>query len=108
MSDYCVCQDCGCKHLVWEKSCPYCRRIAELEAENKVLLSSDRVKELEQRLEIDPRHNTDGIEARDETIKGLEAELAKLRKALERIANRQGYWTPDVAVAKAALEWDDE
>ena len=33
MSDYCVCKDCGCKHLVWEKSCPYCRRIAELEAE---------------------------------------------------------------------------
>ena len=50
MSDYCVCKDCGCKHLVWEKSCPYCRRIAELEAENKVLLSSDRVKELEAEL----------------------------------------------------------
>ena len=33
MSDYCICKDCGCKHLVWEKSCPYCRRIAELEAE---------------------------------------------------------------------------
>ena len=35
MSDYCVCKDCGCKHLVWENSCPYCRRIAELEAENE-------------------------------------------------------------------------
>ena len=31
MSDYCICKDCGCKHLVWEKSCPYCRRITELE-----------------------------------------------------------------------------
>ena len=31
MSDYCICEQCGCKHLVWEKSCPYCRRIAELE-----------------------------------------------------------------------------
>ena len=26
--------------LVWEKSCPYCRRIAELEAENKALLNA--------------------------------------------------------------------
>ena len=34
MSDYCVCNYCGCKHLVWEKSCPYCRRISELEAGN--------------------------------------------------------------------------
>ena len=33
MSDYCVCKDCGCKHLVWEKSCPYCRRIKELDRE---------------------------------------------------------------------------
>ena len=33
MSDYCVCADCGCKHLVWEKSCPYCRRIKELDKE---------------------------------------------------------------------------
>ena len=40
MSDYCVCKDCGCKHLVWENSCPYCRRIAELEAENKDLLAA--------------------------------------------------------------------
>ena len=31
MSDYCVCGECGCKHLVWEKDCPYCRRIKELE-----------------------------------------------------------------------------
>ena len=31
MSDYCVCTDCGCKHLVWERLCPYCKRIAELE-----------------------------------------------------------------------------
>jgi len=37
MSDYCVCPDCGCKHLVWEKSCPYCKRIEKLEAENKML-----------------------------------------------------------------------
>ena len=37
MSDYCVCKACGCKHLVWEKSCPYCRRIAELEAEHERL-----------------------------------------------------------------------
>ena len=58
-------------------------RIEELEAENKVLLSSDRVKE-------------------------LETELATLREALERIANRQGYWTPDVAVAKAALDTKGE
>ena len=41
-------------------------------------------------------------------IAELEAERDKLREALELIANRQGYWTPDVAVAKAALEWDDE
>ena len=33
MSDYCVCNYCGCKHLVWEKSCPYCRRIKELDKE---------------------------------------------------------------------------
>ena len=34
--------------------------------------------------------------------------LDKLRDALELIANRPGWWTPDVAVAKAALEVDDE
>ena len=85
MSDYCVCKDCGCKHLVWEKSCPYCRRIAELEAENKVLLSSDRVKELEAELKA-----TRGLCVSDTAEAGqlarmkmqndqLKAENAKLR-----------------------------
>ena len=37
MSDYCICKECGCKHLVWEKSCPYCRRIKELQAKYDAL-----------------------------------------------------------------------
>ena len=39
----------------------------------------ERIKELEARLEIDPRHPYDGIACRDETIRLLEAELATLR-----------------------------
>jgi len=37
--------------------------------------AANRIEELEQRLEIDPRHGVDGIEARDETIKLLERVL---------------------------------
>jgi len=49
MSDYCVCTDCGCKHLVWEKLCPYCKRIKELETENANLKLD--IKELREMLE---------------------------------------------------------
>ena len=48
-----------CPHIVGMSWCEQC--------------AEERIAELEQRLEIDPRHQTDGIEARDETIKGLEA-----------------------------------
>jgi hypothetical protein len=33
------------------------------------------LEQYEKRLEIDPRHNYDGIDARDETIRGLEKKL---------------------------------
>ena len=46
----------------------------------------ERMYKLEQRLEIDPRHQTDGIEARDETIKGLEGVIAGLKA--ERLMSR--------------------
>ena len=57
MSDYCICKDCGCKHLVWEKSCPYCRRIAELEQRLKdsdvwVVDLRNQNLELEQELQV--------------------------------------------------------
>ena len=60
MSDYCVCKDCGCKHLVWEKSCPYCRRIKELDKE---------------------------LDIASNEIHRLEAENAKLREAAQAVVD---------------------
>lgn len=41
------------------------------------------IRELKARLEIDPRHSIDGIAARDETIRMLEEELARLKAPVE-------------------------
>ena len=57
-----------CPHIVGMSWCEQC--------------AEERIAELEQRLEIDPRHQTDGIEARDETIKGLEGVIAESNKWL--------------------------
>jgi hypothetical protein len=45
------------------------------EAMNALQPLRDVNEQLEKRLEIDPRHNYDGIDARDETIRGLEKKL---------------------------------
>ena len=58
MSDYGVCEGCGCKHLVWETSCPYCRRIKELDAE---------------------------LDIASNEIHRLEAEVAALREGITKI-----------------------
>lgn len=42
----------------------------------------ERIRELEARLEINPHTNVDGIAARDETIRMLEAENAELRRSV--------------------------
>lgn len=41
------------------------------------------IRELKARLEIDPRHSIDGIAARDETIRMLEEELARLKAPVD-------------------------
>lgn len=79
---------------------------------------ADEIERLRSRLEIDPAHPYDGIYARDETIRGLEKQIAsllntladartesmKLRAALRgviRVADRD---TPEFNEARAALE----
>ena len=44
-----------------------------------------RIAELEQRLEIDPRHRYDGISARDATIEAQDERIAELESQLEAI-----------------------
>ena len=44
------------------------------------------IERLRERLEIDPAHSIDGIYARDETIRGLETELAKFKALAETLA----------------------
>ena len=63
MSDYGVCEGCGCKHLVWETSCPYCRRIKELDAE---------------------------LDIASNEIHRLEAEVAALREGITKLIE-EGY-----------------
>jgi hypothetical protein len=62
---------------------------------------ANRVAELERRLEIDPRHDYDGIATRDRTIADLEATVARYKEALEEIADI--CVSPDL-VARGALE----
>lgn len=50
---------------------------ADREAVRAPLLAE--IERLRERLEIDPAHSIDGIYARDETIRGLDAELLKLK-----------------------------
>ena len=52
-----------------------CKRFADVGFYNDVKAY---IKQLEQRLEIDPAHSIDGIECRDETIKLLEARNAEM------------------------------
>ena len=73
MSDYCICKDCGCKHLVWEKSCPYCRRTAELEAKIE-------------------RMSARGIEQLLFDNAELEAENKALLNALEKMTADRDEW----------------
>ncbi len=61
----------------------------EVETVKKILLpeAMDRITALEARLEISPHTKIDGIDARDATIRMLEAENAELRKEIERMVN---------------------
>ena len=42
------------------------------------------INRLRERLEIDPRHPYDGINCRDETIRGQDAEITRLKAEVER------------------------
>lgn len=55
--------------------CQAALELRRLDAENKAL---------RERLEIDPSHPIDGIEARDETIRQMEAQIKDLRPDAER------------------------
>lgn len=52
------------------------------------------VRELKARLEIDPRHSIDGIAARDETIRMLEAKVAERDRVIQLLTNKTGPNSP--------------
>lgn len=61
-------------------------KMEEIARNSQMLADSylDRIEELEKRLEISKEHAYDGIYCRDETIKQLEKQNAKLRKVLTK------------------------
>ena len=66
--------------------------VLELIAENERLSS---------RLEIDPRHSIDGIEARDATIKGLDDQVAQLKAENERLRKLPTCWSEVIEQSEA-------
>lgn len=52
------------------------------------------IRELKARLEIDPRHSIDGIAARDETIRMLEAKVAERDRVIQLLTNKTGPNSP--------------
>jgi hypothetical protein len=66
-----------------------------------------RVTELEQRLEIDPRHRYDGISARDVTIKAQDDRIAELEEMLRReVQHSAGLSVPESDVPVTLPEPD--
>ena len=59
---------------------------AHVEAADLIETQAREVERLRERLEIDPTHSMDGIYARDETIRGLDAQLAKWKALAETLA----------------------
>lgn len=80
--------------------------------------AADRIERLERRLEIDPRHLYDGIDCRDETIKGLDREVdrltterdqeARLREAAFLDCNEMKHDIERLTAANAELATDNE
>ena len=56
------------------------------DAANLIETQAREIERLRERLEIDPTHSMDGIYARDETIRGLDAQLAKWKALAETLA----------------------
>jgi len=64
------------------QDCIECAKLrAELEAKDK------RIKAFEERLEVDPKHTVDGIQARDATIALLEKRIAELEEVSAEAIN---------------------
>ena len=83
------------KHWVDDNNAIYKQRE---EAADLIETQAREIERLRERLEIDPAHSIDGIYARDETIRGLDAELAKFKALAETLAE---------ALEPFAEEWDE-
>jgi hypothetical protein len=83
---------------------------AEVERLNDTAkIDSGLIEALKSRLEIDPRHHIDGIDARNATIKGLDGRVDQLKAENERLERNRDMWKGQVerqAEELAALRKD--
>ena len=63
------------------------KKLSGISLEQQLSEANDRIKELSTRLEISPQHNIDGIDARDETIRLLDAVIDEKKETISRLCD---------------------